>query len=296
MKMRHSWETASADVKQLIIQSADPQTARNLCSLDDRSTELCQNRLQTADKYRICLDGSNGADECDKMSIFSERQFLASVPEKIEIFTEDPVQMTHRFYSQTYKLSNEGFAVALRKAKLMDTICAIIRPEFLLMPETAELPIPSYVDTAILDVVAQEYAKFNADSLPTPESGFGTWIPLKHKTSGAQIDIQNFYRVGHKTPFRIYFDINKMVFEDITKFFGMVKEDAYIHPVLKRRVDDAIFSGKYTITMAGRGISGKQLNVFQLSRFLKIAFDLGYYQEPEVIAGVNAKESIRIKL
>jgi hypothetical protein len=75
------------------------------------------------------------AIKCDKIPMFFDRQFLSLVPQNIEIFKDDAIQLTHQFYSQNYKLPNEGNAIALRKAKLVNMICAVIRPEFLATEE-----------------------------------------------------------------------------------------------------------------------------------------------------------------
>lgn len=294
--MQHSWYTASSDVKQLIVKAANPPTARSLCQLDDQSTELCRTRLQAADKYRICLDGANGAAECDGMSMFSQQQFLSAVPVNIKIFTEDPVQLTHEFYSQNYKLADEGFALALRKAKLMNTICAIIRPEFLLTEEAKTLPIPPYVDTTLLDAVAREYVRFDTDPQTTYESSFEETIVIKHKDLDAEIKIEAVYHGGHKTPSRVYFYFKGVLITGIEPFFKMIERDEFIDPMLKKRVRESSHT-HYTIGMSMYYTrSTGQLNVFQVSRFLKIVFDLGYYRDATATIISVSKKILEVQL
>lgn len=157
--MEGLWQAAPTDIKQSIIQQADPKTARSLCRLNRQSREICQNRLAPKDKYRICLGNTKTATECDQIPIFSQQQFLSLIPKDILIYADDPIQLTHEFYSQNYKLPSEGFATSLRKAKLMNTICAIIRPEFLLTPTAKQLLLPPYVDTTLIDTIIRHFSK-----------------------------------------------------------------------------------------------------------------------------------------
>jgi hypothetical protein len=89
------------------------------------------------------------------------------VPVNIEIYPNDQVQLTHQFYSQNYKLPTEGFTVALRKAKIMNTVCAVLRPDFLLSEAAKGLELPAYIDSSLLDEVVKDYLKV----LKAPEVG-----------------------------------------------------------------------------------------------------------------------------
>jgi hypothetical protein len=155
-----SYATTSADVRQTIISNADPATARRLCQLDKQHRMICRDRLPVEQKYRICLNRATDAIECDSIPMFSKQQFLALIPKNISIHPTDAIQLTHEFYSQQYKLPTEGFAVALRKAKIMNTICAAVRPDFLSSKEAATIPLPSYVNSTLLDAIMHEYSLF----------------------------------------------------------------------------------------------------------------------------------------
>lgn len=154
-----SWQTASGDVKQSIIARADPPTVRNFCQADRNSREICRDRLPAVVKYRSCLDSSESAQECDKISMFSRPQFLNVVPPQISIIPDDELQLTHEFYSQKYKLKTEGFSEALYKAKIINTICAIIRPHILRTYRDKMGAIPPYVSAEMIDIGISIYDK-----------------------------------------------------------------------------------------------------------------------------------------
>ena len=296
-KMQHSWYTASSDVKKLIVQAADPGTARSLCQLDDQSKELCRTRLQAPDKYRICLDGANGAAECDGMSMFSQQQFLSAVPVNIEIFTEDPVQLTHQFYSQNYKLPNEGYAIALRKAKLMNTLCAVLRPEFLLTDQAKLLPIPPYVDTTLLDIVSREYAKVVADESQT--ALLILKVVLKTNDLKWKIEIGVIYEKRMtdilKGPYQVNLRLDRTPPDDETKFVKQILADDFMVEYIKDLIRPAALR-TFRHVLSVLDPNSPTLNVFQLSRLLKIAFDLGYYHDPDFTIDTVVEPMLSFKL
>jgi hypothetical protein len=158
-----SWETSSTDVKQSIIARAAPPETRRLCQLDRQSREICRDRLPAEVKFRSCLDSSAAAKECDKIPMFSKQQFLQLIPPQIAVYPNDPLQFTHEFYSQKYKLPDEGFSQALRKAKIINTLCALIRPSFLVQYGKNLPPLPAYVDVDLVDRTISNYIKVRND-------------------------------------------------------------------------------------------------------------------------------------
>lgn len=157
-----AWQTASMDVKQSIISQGDPQTVRRLCQSNRQSRELCRDRLPAEIKFRSCLDSKEAAQECDRIPMFSRQQFLRLIPPQIEIFADEPLQLRHDFYSQNYKLKTEGFSEALRKAKIINTLVALSRPNVLLK-DADQLPaLPAYIDADKLDQLLSFY-KESAD-------------------------------------------------------------------------------------------------------------------------------------
>lgn len=101
--MQELWHKASTDIKQSIIQAADPQTARSLCQLNSQSRHICRTKLTPQTKYRVCLDDDNAAVECDQIPMFSKRQFISVIPKNILIYTDDAVQLTT---SSTLKITD----------------------------------------------------------------------------------------------------------------------------------------------------------------------------------------------
>lgn len=162
-----SWQTASSDVKQSIISRADPSTVRSFCQADRNSREICRDRLHEEVKFRSCLDSKESARECDRIPMFSKQQFLKLIPPQIKIFPDDPLQFTHEFYSQKYKLPNEGFSEALRKAKIINTLCALIRPNFLFQHSKNMLPLPAYVDADFVDRTITNYINTRDEIIKT---------------------------------------------------------------------------------------------------------------------------------
>ncbi len=293
--MQHSWQTASADVKRLIVAETDPQTARRLCQINGETREFCRERLLATEKYRVCLDGNNAAVECDEIPMFSRQQFMSLVPQRIEIYPKDPIQLTHEFYSQQYKLPTEGFAVALRKAKLMNTICAIIRPDFLVSDAAKTLPLPAYVDTALLDSVVKTYDAFNKRAATHPEAVSEIAIDLGHVSHDYLIRLRVVYAYKHEI-IGARLNFKALVSAGgLGDFFGAVENDALIHPTLKRNINDArriLYDVGLLVVYAKRAA----LNVFDLSRLLKILFDLGYYYKAKFKITVDPQDNMTFEV
>lgn len=152
-------ETTDIVTKQnLILQAAtnDPEDAVALCQSDNRFRRACK-ELSAQSKFQLCLHSGKTAQECDNVPMYSRAQFLALIPPVIEIFEDEPLQLRHEFYSQNYKLSTEGFAQALYKAKVINTICALIRPKVLKERIDEMGPLPAYIDAALLDRAIRTY-------------------------------------------------------------------------------------------------------------------------------------------
>jgi hypothetical protein len=276
------YATASADVRQSIISRADPPTTRTLCQIDRRSRAICRDRLTLEQKYKVCLDKDGSAQECDLIPMFSQHQFLAVIPKNISIYPNDEVQMTHQFYSQQYKLPTEGFAIALRKAKIMNTICAAVRPDFLLNPISAQLKLPPYVDATILEWVINNYKKtFPSDDY---DEYFRISVELYDRESLGKVLIECYYEededdgmvndgssvtVNHtKVPLGEY-------------FFDKMLQDKYLQ-YYHALIEEQMGSSYYAVFPLIGALEGPRLNVFQLSRFIKIAMDMGYFYHPVI--------------
>ena len=272
---KQSYATTSSDVRQIIISQAEPQAARQACQLDRRHREICQQRLTAKNKSRICLDSTGAAQECDLIPMFSQRQFLELIPKNILIYAEDPVHNTFEFYPQGYKLATEGFSVALRKAKLMNTICAIVRPNFLFMESTLQLDIPAYLDAVLLDTLKKEYSTTYEHSLKKP---FYIIIRLYNFNSSEYLNILISYyelkNLQEPTMMLASFNVDKLSTSSNELFFEAVKQDKY----LERFVENAQYQRNTVVPHRySFNFEGDTLNVFHLSRFIKIALDQGYY-------------------
>jgi hypothetical protein len=287
-----SWSTASSDVKQHIINRVDPSTARSLCQTNKNSRRVCQQRLSASKKYELCLKSAEDDSECDAIPMFSKAQFLSLIPKNIVIYAEDDIQLTHEFYSQNYKLPNEGFAVALRKAKIINTACAVFRPDFMLTSAARQLLLPSYVDASLVDATTKAYASINGvnnhfltitlrlynkqdDNAKAAEIVFFVIYDsdsdiedLKLEMDDARIDLR--YIIGSENQ-----DFRTRVARD--EFIAALNPpqvlDSKVHQSA-RQMHPLIM---YHRDNQGYQSRDKPLNVFYLSRFLKIALDMGYY-------------------
>jgi hypothetical protein len=286
-----SYATISSDVRQSIIAVAEPQAVRSLCQTDRQHREFCQKKLTPKDKSKICLDSLGAAQECDLIPMFSQRQFLTLIPKNIEIFADDPVHNTFEFYPQGYKLPSEGFSVALRKAKLMNTICAIVRPDFLLAESTLRLKIPPYIDTELLDAVRKSYA--TASTQQNPEEGYlQIEILLFDEDSAGSISIH----VRYLTETQIDVDgvpslcLNEKSPSVKNSIAAEAVEDKFLKPIMDDVASDMDNDSTELPDYWSLFLPGEStLNVFRLSRLLKVLFDLGYYQEVKLVIKAGPK-------
>ena len=132
-------------------------------------------------KAQMCLLSDNMAKECDTVPMYSRNQFQALVPKQIEIFHDDPLQLRHEFYSQNYKLETEGFAQALYKARVINTACALMRPQ-VLIEYADKLPLlPPYMDASLLDLATGLYTKMKGENAP------GNEVKLAVEVTGSPI-------------------------------------------------------------------------------------------------------------
>lgn len=153
--------------QNLVLQAAtnSPQDAINLCQADARSRKAC-NLLPEHPKAEICLKNNQLAGECDKIPMYSKDQFLRLIPAQIEIFPNDPLQIRHEFYSRNYKLPTDGFARALYKAKVINTVCALIRPQILITHSSEFPPLPPYMNASLIDMGLALFEKLEKDDSP----------------------------------------------------------------------------------------------------------------------------------
>ena len=293
--MEELWNRSSTDVKQSIIQQADPATARSLCQLDNKSRSICRNRLQAQTKYRVCLDDDNAAVECDQIPMFSKRLFLSVIPPQIKIYPEDAVQLTHEFYSQNYRLPNEGFAVSLRKAKLMNTICAIVRPEFLLTPQGSQLSLPPYADTIIIDGVVRQFSKL----LDGTANNFELLVSLHNADGPSRIAMGTFYshkfRDARRGAIGAGFNTSEASLIYKTEFARRIVNDNFIAEHSKENARQILINpGNSLITMI-ESIE-TDLNVFHLSRLLKAIFDIDHYHSAALSVYVDHSTVLEVAL
>lgn len=292
MNQELSYATASTDIRQSIIVNADPSTARALCQLDNRHRSICRDRLPIAQKSRICLDSTLSAKECDKIPMFSRQQFLNLIPQNIAIYPEDAIQLTHEFYSQQYKLPTEGFAAALRKAKLMNMICALSRPDFLLDPASAELKLPAYLDFAMIDDIIKKYAdtlKAPINDRDGPIDGNVKWFSIGFTlSSGPNKDADYaILRFEHRN---LQGDANRLRLRDIfiqiryrrastfSEVEGILRDDKFLKAINIETRDKGPAGGYITIESYS-SLPEKLINAFLLSRILKVLFDHGLHEK-----------------
>lgn len=309
--MEHTYESASQDVKRVIATKADPDTAINLCLSSRNNRRICQERLSTQEKSKICLGNDKTAAKCDDIPMFSQRQFLALVPRQIEVVDGVLIGNIHEFYPQNYKLSTEGFSVALYKAKLMNTICAVIRPGFLLRQSKDQLNLPPYIDTGIIDRVIQGFT----DSLATVDLATGKQncsIDIKF-TNGKPRDDQNssiaLLQVQFGTIYTdeiIFWHFSLEVFSatDPSGILEAIRHDEYL-TILANEFemyppgpagDEYVFQFIRDVRYPGaNGVD--DLTIVQISRLIKVLFDHGIFHQIEVsIADIVERDSVDIKL
>jgi hypothetical protein len=281
-----------AGVKQVILTQSDPETARSLCQVDNRHRRICRDNLLIQEKTRICLGNDKVAAECDLIPMFSQRQFFALITKNIEIFPNDPNQFTHNFYSQNYKLPTEGYSTALYKAKLMNTICAITRPHFLLTDQAKQLKLPAYIDTSLLDLVMTAFAR-NIENNQDDEPFFETTINLSNNQA-VQGSIQmNYYSVAGNAPYCYMLKLSDFELsidgenlrDEFETIDQLINEDKYLKTLHKHHMvndNDLMLMPQHSI------------NAFELSRVIKMLFDRGYYYDMSfTVVGHNLSEITR---
>lgn len=291
-----SYDTTSSDVRQSIIRRADPQTARNLCLVDRRSRQLCQRTLTITDKSRICLDDLGAARKCDQIPMFSQRQFLALIPKNILVYHDDTYHNTYEFYPQGYKLPDEGFAAALRKAKLMNTICAIVRADFLLAESTLELEIPPYLDVELLDTVKKAYHAFTTQKFQWGNP-FTILIELYNVSLTEHLTIDVRYRELEQSLESILvtgdLEMRDLSTASRELFSEAVNQDQYLE-IVADRAEEVFGRGvPYHFTF---GSGEESLNAFWLSRLIKIAFDQDYYYQCKLLITSRSSPDIGVLL
>lgn len=155
------YQTTDIVSKHHIISKSAASDAISLCQTDTSSRKACK-QLPVPEKVRICLTNDHDAANCDFIPMFSKQQFLTLIPPEIQISSNSP-HLTHDFYAQNYKLASEGFSLALYKARLMNTMCASLRPEILINHAQEFSTLPPYVNVDIIDAIVMDYSKAASD-------------------------------------------------------------------------------------------------------------------------------------
>lgn len=173
-RIPQSYWTASRDVKYSIIRAAlrNPQDqaaikgAISLCQTEPVTGQICQ-RLAIQDKATMCLSGFNldNPRACDKLPVISQEDFEKWIPRRLETNENDELQLTHDFYLQNYKLPNEGYAESMYKARVINTICALIRPDILVDYADILPPLPSYLNLDLIKRVIESYKSINREMI-----------------------------------------------------------------------------------------------------------------------------------
>ncbi len=264
--------------QSLVSQAAtnDLGDARRLCQSGAGYPKACR-ALPEETKTKLCLGDNDAAQECDKVPMYSKNQFFALIPAQIEIFADEPLQLHHEFYSRKYKLATEGFAQALYKARVLNTIIALSRPQILLQYADGMPPLPSYVDASLADELISAYKAAIDDHAKNPAA------PIEFETH-----IMGFPLGIHGVSARIslYFNTitSKMDVEltiltkaDYVNALSRV-EDAFITDRFKLRVLEPLpgMDQGYTIEYIRLGGSQEAPNPFILSRVLYDLLNKGF--------------------
>ena len=215
--------------------------------------------------------------------MITEQQFKLLITKNIEVFADDPLQLRRDFYSQGYKLASEGFTEALYKAKLMNTICALLRPDINLEYAPVMPQLPLYVDAGVVrlnqqlfqkDVQSQtahrvmisiyneimpEYTMINRIGRITmffrPSNGKLKWDRFNLFISIADEQLMRTFMSGFNEKFlKMYRDNLFLRLYDETNRFGV-----------ELIINEPRAGDEY----------GEVPNVFRISRMLKLLFDLG---------------------
>ena len=170
-RMPESYSTASRDVKQSIIRAALRNTsdqaaikgAISLCQTERGTANVCQT-LPIEDKTRMCFSGGNlnNARLCERVPVVTQTDFERWIPRQLDIDETDELQLTHDFYKQSYKMHDEGYAEAMHKARIINTICALSRPDILTSYADILPTLPAYLDIDLINRVLQSYRSINA--------------------------------------------------------------------------------------------------------------------------------------
>ncbi len=171
-----TYSSASRDVKYSIIRAAlrNPQDqaaikgAISLCRTEVATATVCQN-LPVQQKATLCLSGNNldNPRACQQVPVFTRADFERLIPRQLEVTDGDELQLSHDFYAQKFKLADEGYAEAMYKARLINTICALIRPDILTQYAKILPPLPPYLDLELIQRVMQVYLSINQKLIDT---------------------------------------------------------------------------------------------------------------------------------
>lgn len=171
LRSEYGYSTASRDVKQSIIRAAlrnlqDQEAiagAISLCHTEKATSTVCRT-LPIQDKARMCLSGGNldNSRACDRTPpIITRGDFDRWIPRQLEVNETDELQLSHDFYPQSYKTPDEGYAEAFYKARLINTVCALIRPDVLTSYADILPPVPAYLDLNLIKDVVDTYLSIN---------------------------------------------------------------------------------------------------------------------------------------
>lgn len=294
-----SWETASNDVKRLIFRNLPVQARTSLCQSTKTNREFCRDKLPLNDKIETCLKYNTWAQNCDKIPMFSREQFFDFIPATIAIYPEDPIQLTHEFYSQNYKLSSEGFAEALFKARVLNKICAISRPDYFADDPSRFETLPPYVNRESIQICVREYLKvrdYDNDVYNDLSKTFKLEIILQGEgRNDCKIYItydftdENFPLVS-----RVLFYVNYIESSSQNRVYQSLMSDPFLiklKPFMREWPDD-----NKSGVQAGDDFHDGHVNTFHLSRMLKVALDRNICEYVTIYSGDYTKSNSQLQI
>jgi len=271
--------TINNDIIQLLIEAADPETAMSLCQVNRKTRSVCLNKLSLTEKIRIGFDSIETARKSDLIPLFSRGQFLKLIPENLASYSD--TELTHDLYLRKYKLSSEGYSTAIYKARLMNTICALLRPRFL-FDTIGKLTLPVYVDTSLIDRSFKYREEIDViDRSEEPLDEYQPYIQAflgGEENSDVAIDL-DYSKDLHCTGASIRFCPGCQ--ENQAKVLRTFTDDPILCPFGRFIVLNYESPGAVWVEVSED--NSNLINPFVISRFLKAAFDLRFLDAPYVV-------------
>lgn len=229
--------------------------------------------------------------------MFSREQFFNLIPPTIAIYPEDPIQFTHEFYSRNYKLSSEGFAEALFKARVLNTICAISRPDYFADDLSRFETLPPYVNKESIQICLQKYLKVR-DYDNNPEKTFKLEIILQGEgRNDCKIYITyNFTDENLPVVSRVLFYVNYIESRSQNRVYQSLMSDPFL--IKLRRFMREWPNDNKSGVQAGDDFGDGHVNTFHLLRMLKVTLDRNICEYVTIYSGdyekLNSQVQIRI--